>query len=148
MRRCVTTCRNIGDDIPTLEQCALGTARASVVRLHAACVAEFRATCDLTDIDRRILAAVRTDIGGYNGVSEDEREQFEEAVDASLFRNESDADAFITAYVEAQLASGSETADVSWLERKETFHFLLPTRPFGMVAQVSGHCAAPLEPAL
>ncbi|WP_148078719.1 hypothetical protein [Histidinibacterium lentulum] len=121
--------RTIGDDIPTLEQCALNTARASVFRLHAACVAEFRASCDLTHIDRRILAAVRTDIGGYNGVSEDEREQFEEAVDASLFRNESDADAFITAYVEAQLASGSETADVSWLERKETFHFLLPTRP-------------------
>ncbi len=53
--------RTVGDDIPTLEQCALGTARASVVRLHAACVAEFRATCDLTHIDRRILAAVRTD---------------------------------------------------------------------------------------
>ncbi|PTR33227.1 hypothetical protein SAMN05216376_12715 [Mameliella alba] len=119
----------IGDDIPTLEQCALGTARASVVRLHAACVAEFRATGDLSQIDRRILAAVRTDIGGYNGVSEDERVRFEEAVDALLFRNETDADAFIAGYVEAQLASGGETADVSWLERKPTFQFLLPTRP-------------------
>ncbi len=115
--------------MPTLEQCALGTARASVVRLHAACVAEFRATRDLSHIDRRILAAVRTDIGGYNGVSEDEREQFEEAVDALLFRDNADADAFITGYVEAQLASGSETADVSLLERKPTFHFLLPARP-------------------
>lgn len=121
--------RVVGDDIPTLEQCALGTARASVVRLHAACVAEFRATGDLSQIDRRILTAVRTDIGGYNGVSEGERVQFEEAVDALLFRTDTDADAFIAGYVEAQLASGSETADVSWLERKETFRFLLPTRP-------------------
>ncbi|WBL34048.1 hypothetical protein O5O51_04925 [Sinirhodobacter sp. HNIBRBA609] len=119
----------VGDDIPTLEQCALGTARASVVRLHAACVAEFRVTADLSHIDRRMLAAVRTDIGGYNWGSEGERERFEEAVDATLFRNEADADAFITEYVEAQLASGSETADVSWLERKPMFHFLLPTRP-------------------
>ncbi|WP_127107344.1 hypothetical protein [Pararhodobacter zhoushanensis] len=121
--------RVVVDDIPNLEQCALGTARASVARLHAACVAEFRATGDLSHIDRRILAAVRTDIGGYNGVSEDERVQFEEAVDALLFRNDTDADAFITGYVEAQLASGSEAADVSWLERKPTFHFLRPTRP-------------------
>lgn len=121
--------RVVGDDIPTLEQCALGSARASVVRLHAACVAEFRVTADLSHIDRRILAAVRTDIGGYNWGSEGERELFEEAVDATLFRNAADADAFITGYVEAQLASGSETADVSWLERKPMFHFLLPTRP-------------------
>jgi len=121
--------RTVGDDIPTLEQCALGTARASVFRLHAACVAEFRATGDLSHIDLRILAAVRTDIGGYNGVSEGEREQFEEALDALLFRNQADTDAFIAVYVEAQLASGSETADVSWLERKPTFNFLLSTRP-------------------
>lgn len=119
----------VGDDIPTLEKCALGTARASVVRLHAACVAEFRVTADLSHIDRRILAAVRTDIGGYNWGSEGERELFEVAVDATLFRNAADADALITGYVEAQLASGSETADVSWLERKPMFHFLLPTRP-------------------
>lgn len=121
--------RVVDDDIPTLEHCALGTARTSVVRLHAACVAEFRATRDLSHIDRRILAAVRTDIAGYNGVSEDERVRFEEAVDALLFRNETDADAFIAGYVEAQLASGGETADVSWLERTPTFQFLLPTRP-------------------
>jgi hypothetical protein len=121
--------RAVGDDIPTLEQCALGTARASVVRLHAACVAEFRVTGDLSHIDRRILAVVHTDIGGYNGVSEDERERFEGAVDASLFRDDADADEFIIGYVEAQLASGSEVADVSWLERKPTFNFLLPTRP-------------------
>jgi hypothetical protein len=121
--------RAVGDDIPTLEQCALGSARASVVRLHAACVAEFRATGDLSHIDRRILAAVRTDISGYNGVSEGECEQFEKTVDELLFRNQSETDAFITGYVEAQLASGSEVADVSWLERKPTFNFLLPTRP-------------------
>lgn len=121
--------RTVGDDIPTLEQCALGTARASVVRLHAACVAEFRATRDLSQIDRRVLATVRTDIGGYNWGSEGERERFEESVDVTLFRNAAHADAFITGYVEAQLASGSETADVSWLERKPMFHFLLPKRP-------------------
>lgn len=121
--------RVVGDEIPTLEQCALGAVRANVVKLHAACVAEFRATRDLSHIDRRILAAVCTDIGGYNGVNDGERERFGEAVDVLLFRNETDADAFITGYVEAQLASGSETADVSWLERKPTFKFLLPTRP-------------------
>ncbi|TGD44732.1 hypothetical protein EEB11_03965 [Pseudotabrizicola sediminis] len=121
--------RNVGDDIPTLEQCALGTTRASVVRLHAACVAEFRAIGDLSNIDRRVLAAVRTDIGGYNWGTEGERERFEGAVDASFFGSEPEADAFITGYVEAQLASGSETADVSWLERKETFRNLLLTRP-------------------
>lgn len=121
--------RAVCDGIPTLEQCGLGTAQASVVRLHAACVAEFRATGDLSQIDRRILAAVRTDIRGYNGVSESEREQFEEAVDASLFRNQADTDEFITEYVEVQLASGTETADVSWLEHKPAFRFLLPTRP-------------------
>lgn len=121
--------RTVGDDIPDLQQCALGTARARVVRLHAACVAEFRSTGDLSHIDRRILAAVRTDIGGYNWGSEGERELFEEAVDATLFRNAADADAFITGYVEVQLASASETADVSWMERMPTFHFLLPKRP-------------------
>lgn len=121
--------RTVGDDIPTLEQCALGTIRASVVRLHAACVAEFRAISDLSHINRRVLAAVRTDIGGYNWGTDGERERFEEAVDALLFRNEADADAFIKGYVEAQLASVSEISDVSWLERKEKFRFLLPSRP-------------------
>jgi hypothetical protein len=135
--------RAVGDDIPTLEQCAMGTARPRVVRLHAACVAEFRAIGDLSHIDRRILTAVRTDIGGYEGVSEREREQFEEALDASLFRNEAEADAFISGYVEAQLASCRESADVSWLERTAAFRFLLPTRPlewlgkFPVIAQHS-----------
>ncbi|WP_417210089.1 hypothetical protein [Antarctobacter sp.] len=137
--------RGVDDDIPTLEQCALGTARASVVRLHAACVAEFRATRDLSHIDRRILAAVRTDIGGYSGVSEDERVQFDEAVDALLFRDNVDADAFITGYVEAQLASGSETPDVSWLERKPTFHFLLPTRPLEWLRKFPAIAHHPLD---
>ena len=124
-----STLRTIGDDVPTLEQCALRTARTTEIILHAACVAEFRATGDLSQVDRRILTAVRTDIGGYNGVSDDEQKLFEEAVDAFLFRNEADADAFITGYIEAQLSSGSESADVSWLERKPQFNFLLPTRP-------------------
>ncbi|MDD9723537.1 hypothetical protein PVW51_22795 [Sulfitobacter sp. PR48] len=137
--------RVVDDDIPALEHCALGTARTSVVRLHAACVAEFRATRDLSHIDRRILAAVRTDIGGYNGVSEGERIQFEEAVDALLFRDDADADAFITGYVEAQLASSSETADVSWLERKPTFHFLLPTRPLEWLRKFPAIAHHPLD---
>ncbi|MCZ0963066.1 hypothetical protein [Paracoccus benzoatiresistens] len=137
--------RAVGDDIPTLEHCALGTARASVLRLHAACVAEFRATGDLSHIDRRILAAVRTDIGGYNGVSEDEREKFEEALDASLFQNQADTDAFIIGYVEAQLASGSETADVSWLERKAAFCFLLPTRPLEWLRKFPVNAQHPLN---
>lgn len=137
--------RAVGNDIPTLEHCALGAARAAVVRLHAACVSEFRATGDLSHIDLRILTAVRTDIGEYNGVSESECEQFEEVVDASLFRNEADADAFITRYVEAQLATGSETADVGWLERKETFRFLLPTRPLEWLRKFPAIALQPLS---
>ena len=137
--------KQVGDDIPTLEQCASRTARASVFRLHAACVAEFRATGDLSHIDRRVLAAVRTDIGGYNGVSEGEREQFEEAVDALLFRNDADSDAFITGYVEAQLSFGSHTADVSWLERKDQFRFLLPSRPLEWLRKFPAIAHHPLD---
>ena len=116
-------------DIPTLEDCALRTAYASIVRLHAACVAEFRATGKVSHIDRRILSVVRTDIGGYNGVSEDERDRFTRAVDASLFRGEAEADDFISEYVEAQIASGTPTANVHWLHSEEVFRFLLRTRP-------------------
>jgi hypothetical protein len=124
-----STLRTLADNAPTLEQCATRTAHATLVTLHAACVAEFRATGDLSEVDRRILAAVRTDIGGYNGVEEDERRRFEQAVDVLLFRNEAEAEAFITGYIEAQLASGQDFADVSWLERQPHFRFLLPTRP-------------------
>lgn len=115
--------------VPTPAEYAIGDSRDLVRTLHAGCVAEFRAVGDLSNIDRQILAAIWPDIGGYNGVEDEERERFESLIESILFSTEAEADAYISAYIEPQLASGIASTDVTLLERKSQFKFLLTTRP-------------------
>ena len=132
LRRSLTT---IGENIPTLENCARRDQHDVVRTLHAACVAEFRAGGDITDIDYRVLRAIRTDIGGYKGVEEDERKRFEGIIDGLLFRTEADAETFVTEYMEAQFTNGSHVVDVNLLQRYPHFQFLSPTKPLEWLTQ-------------
>jgi len=109
---------------PTLAQ--LSSGRPAVTRvLHAACLATFRRERTLEHVDRDVLRAVKTDLGGYPGYSENEGEVFEAEIDRLILSDEADTEAFARAYIEPQLLHAPEAAtDVSWLNYKEAFRKL------------------------
>lgn len=110
---------------PTLAK--LSADRLAVTRvLHAACLATFRRERTLLEhVDRDVLRAVKTDVGGYPGYREDEREAFEAEIDRLILPADADAEGFARAFIEPQLLRASEaTTEVSWLNYKAAFRNL------------------------
>lgn len=98
--------------------------------LHAACLATYRELRNLDRIDKKILRAVKTDLGGYSGVPEEEAKAFEAEIDRQLFQTLSDAEAYAREYIEPQLRSSDDTStDVGWLRYKQAFRPLCKTLP-------------------
>lgn len=109
----------------------LASNRSQVTRvLHAACLATYREAGNLNEISAKVLRAVKTDAGGYNGVSKEEAESFEAEIDRLLFPTASDAENFARELIEPQLLKPSDApTDVSWLRYKDAFQFLRPSLP-------------------
>lgn len=109
---------------PTLAK--LSTDRRAVTRmLHAACLATFRKEQTLEHIDRDVLRAVKTDVGGYSGYHENEREAFEAEIDRLILSRDADAETFARAFIEPQLSHAADSAtDVGWLNYKAAFRKL------------------------
>lgn len=90
--------------------------------LHAACLATFRKERTLEHVDRDVLRAVKTDVGGYQGYRENEGDAFEVEIDRLIFSSDADAEAFARAFIEPQLSHAANvTADVGWLNYKAAF---------------------------
>ena len=118
--------------VPSLEQLALGNGSQVARVLYAACLVVFRDVGHLGEIDRAVLRAVKTDLGGYNGVDEEESRQFEEEINRRIFPSHEDIEKFLRAYVEPQLEQGAEAqhTDAGWLQYKEEFAPLRELLPF------------------
>jgi hypothetical protein len=108
---------------PSLKQLALGNWRQVARVLHAACLVVFRDVGHLGEIDRAVLRAVKTDLGGYNGVGEEEACQFEEEINRRILSTSEDIEYFLRSYIEPQLGQGAEAqhTDAGWLQYKEEF---------------------------
>lgn len=113
----------LAEYVPSLKDVALGNWHNVARVLHAACLAEFRASGKLSHISKETLEIVKTDLGSYQGVSEEESRAFETAIDLEIFSNMSDVESFLRRYVEPQLAQGTKGhTNSSWLGYKEEFH--------------------------
>ncbi len=113
---------------PSLPLCAKRLNLAITRILYAGCLAEFRATGQLDGIDHTILQAVKTDPGGFSGVSEEERLAFSSELDRNLFASETDREPFLRAFIETQLAEGRHS-DVGWLDYRPAFQSFRSSLP-------------------
>lgn len=113
----------LAEYVPSLRDVALGNWHNVARVLHAACIAEFRATGKISNISKDTLEIVKTDLGSYQGVSEDEAKALEAAIDVEIFSSIADVESFLRRYVEPQLAQGTKGhTNSSWLGYKEEFH--------------------------
>jgi hypothetical protein len=95
--------------------------------LYAACIEIMRTDGNLRGVNRELLKALRTGInmGGYTGVSEDDRNALKLEVDRCLFVDSADAEQFIREYIEPQLAlTECNTSNVGLLRSDHAFRHL------------------------
>jgi hypothetical protein len=74
---------------------------------------------------------VKTDVGGYSGVANEEAVVFEAEIDSSLFKAAADVEAFAREFIEPGLRKSDNDAatDVGWLRYKNAFKPLRKTLP-------------------
>lgn len=113
---------------PSLQLCAKHSNLVITRILYAGCLAEFRVTGRLDGVAQPVLQAVKTDSGGYNGMSEDELTAFSDELDRNLFTGEADREQFLRGFIEEQLAYGRHS-DVGWLDYRPEFHRFRSTLP-------------------
>lgn len=90
--------------------------------LHAACLAHFRHAGNLDAIDDEVLAAVKTDIGGYEGYQEDELERLVTIINRRVLATREAVEQFARTFVEPQLTRADDAVtDVDWMSRDEAF---------------------------
>lgn len=97
--------------------------RPDIVRvLHAACIVIYRKQGTLDGVDPKILRAVKTHIGGYSGVSNEEAAAFEAEIDKEILQSAADAEAFAREFIEPSLGSQTDLGtNVGWLRYKTAF---------------------------
>ena len=110
------------DKTPTLTQLANREWTTLAVVLHAGCLMHFREHGNLEGIDRNILAAVKTDAGGYNDETKEEVEAFEAEIDRILFPTLADAESYAREWIEPGLSREPDAAtNAEWLRYKKAF---------------------------
>lgn len=98
--------------------------------LLAACVVRFRDGENLATIDKRVLAAAKSEASSYPAFAKGEEEEFEAALDAALFADPGSAEAYLRAYMEQQLSATENTPQhVYWLDQKAAFQEFRATLP-------------------
>jgi hypothetical protein len=104
--------------VPTLSD--LSKKKFAVTRvLHAACLATYREVGNLDRIDKKILRAVKTDLGGFSGVPEEEAKAFEAEIDRRLFQSLSDAGAYAREFIEPQLIKMTRQLTLAGFDTKK-----------------------------
>ncbi|WFU14688.1 hypothetical protein [Bradyrhizobium sp. CB3481] len=108
--------------VPTLSARS-GSERPDIVRvLHAACMVIYRRRGNLDGVDRNILRAVKSDVGGYSGVSNEQAEAFEAEIDRQILPSVADAEAFAREFIEPSLTAQTDLGtNVGWLRYKTAF---------------------------
>ena len=120
---------NLPMETPTVRALGKGEDRGIPRILLATCLAEVRATETLDAASDDVLAAVKTDLHGYQGVPEDEMKRLETALDRRLFTRNGSAERFLRDYVEPSLAAGEHTHGLHWLRQDDPFTHLRGNLP-------------------
>ncbi|MFB6451397.1 hypothetical protein [Bradyrhizobium tunisiense] len=108
--------------VPTLSARSGNDRPDIVLVLHAACMVIYRGQGNLDGVDRKILRAVKTDIGGYSGVSNEEAAAFEAEIDKLILQSVADAEAFAREFIEPSLTAQTDLGtNVGWLRYKTAF---------------------------
>ncbi len=122
--------------IPSIE--GLGRRERSDIAkvLLAVCVVLFRDGVRLETVDARVLAAAKTEEYAYPTFADGERDAFEAALDAALFKESGYAEAFVRRYMEQQLGATEEVSvNVDWLDYRPAFQHLRATLPLDWLEQ-------------
>lgn len=114
---------------PTVRALGEGADRGLPRILHAACLAELRATGTLDASSDAVLVSVKVDLGGYQGVPEDEAARLECAIDLRLFAEKGSAERFLRDYVEPGLSAGKHAIGLHRLDHDAVFAHLRGTLP-------------------
>ncbi|MGR3433824.1 MAG: hypothetical protein ACU0CO_02860 [Shimia sp.] len=121
--------RNLPVKTPTVRALDEGEDRGIPRILLAACLAEMRVTGTLDAANDDVLAAVKTDLHGYQGVSEEEMTSLEATLDRRLFAQDGAAERFLRGYVEPSLEAGKHAHGLYWLRQDGPFAHLRGTLP-------------------
>jgi hypothetical protein len=107
--------------VPSLSM--LAESQRHVTRiLNAASLACFRREGNLDGVDKRVLQAVKTDVGSYQGLTESEAEAFESEIDRQIFSGVDEVEKYAREFIEPQLTrAGDAYTDVGWLRYKHAF---------------------------
>jgi hypothetical protein len=117
----------LAEHVPTLSD-LVANGRAITRVLHAACLAWYRNVGSLAQIDRGVLRAVKTDVGGYQGLQDGEAAAFEAEIDRLIFDSQADVEAFAREYIEPELTVTEDMpTQVGWLRYKDAFKPLQST---------------------
>lgn len=122
----------LAQHLPTLEAMAETNGIYPVVKvLHAACLAEYRATGTLRNMDPVVLQAVKTQADiHYTSDNNGDREAFSREVTRCAFREDGSAVEFCRRYFDAELAvADRQHCHVHWLRDDQEFNHLRPTLP-------------------
>ncbi len=108
--------------VPTLPELANREKINIAEVLHAGCLVKFRKTGTLSDIDKKILQCVKTEVRQLEGYSDEEEKLLEEEIDTQIFNNERDVETFAKEFIEPNILNSSEGPhNLHWLESKSAF---------------------------
>jgi hypothetical protein len=106
---------------PTLQNLANHVGSETARVLHAGCLAEFRSVGHLDSVSDEILIAVRTDIGGYESISDEEEGALTSEIDRKILPNLAVAEGLLRQLSEPVLADGGTPRFMHWLSNDEQF---------------------------
>ena len=128
VKNILSNCQGVLEsDVPDLEKLANIHYQSQFLQLEivlkAVCVAIFRKTGSLTDINLKVLEVVRTSFESFFIIPEDDTEiiRFQKEVDRLVFSDLRKTELFLRKYIEPQLQHNYEHAQVSWLQHEEVF---------------------------
>ena len=112
---------NLQAAIPTLQKLAHHVGNETARVFHAGCLAEFRCVGHLDNVSNEILIAVRTDIGGYQSISDEEKRALTSQIDRKILPNLPAAEGLLRQLSEPVLAAGGMPRFMYWLSNDEQF---------------------------
>lgn len=108
--------------VPTLTELANWEKTNIAKVLHAGCLVKFRKTKTLSDIDKKILQCVKTEVSQSEGYFAEEAKLLEEEIDTLIFKNKGDVETFARAFIEPNIPqSPTRRHNLHWLESKSVF---------------------------
>lgn len=112
---------NLRAAIPTTQHLANHVGSETARVFHAGCLAEFRSVGHLDSVPNEILIAVKTDIGGYESISDEEKRALTSQIDRKILPNLPAAEGLLRQLLEPVLEAGGMPRFLYWLTNDEQF---------------------------